>query len=393
MTNMKPLKIAYVIDSITTPSAGSERQLLLLLNGLDRSRVDPQMICLHNSEWLSVQKFDFPLTIYDVRTMLSPRSVSQMRQFAQLCREQAFDVVQSFFVDANMFGTLGAHMGDVPVILSSRRNIGGWLNRKHISMLRFLRKYTTRYIANSQAAADVATRVEYVHPEKIKIIHNGLNLDEFKTIDAVMRQQQRKKWGLADDNIVIGITANLRDVKNIDMLIRVAARLMADYPQLRFISVGEGPDRNALQRLIDTLGLTEIFQLVGRHANIVPCLSAFDIATLCSSHESLSNSLIEYMAARLPVVASDVGGNGEAVTHEKTGLLFPSGDEQMLEKHFRTLLENQELREKYGNAACESAFDRFDKGVCLESHMSFYEQLVEEARTLGKYPIRTDTTT
>ena len=374
------IKIGFVIDTIETPSAGTEKQLLMLLNGLDRARFLPYLICLRNSDWLKTQRFEFPVVTYNLKRNLSFCLPKYLRQFSRLIRQEKLDIVQTFFVDGNLFGTIGARLARCKIIISSRRNISDWHTRLHVSILQLLRRWTTQYLANSEAAAIKTVEVERVHRNKITVIYNGLDHQPYRSLSSDMRWQRRRQWNIADNETLIGLVANLRDVKNIDSLVRTASRLDGEFPSLRYVVVGEGTDRGKLQNLIDDSSLTEKFHLVGRHPNVQSCLAAFDIAVLCSSFESFSNSLIEYMAAGLPIVASNVGGNGEAISHNENGLLYTVDDANGLVDALRTLLSDWPLAIKFGQNAKRSAFSRFSSEACITNHQNYYARLFETSR-------------
>jgi glycosyltransferase involved in cell wall biosynthesis len=375
------IKIAYIIDTIISPTAGTEKQLLMLLHELDRDEFEPTLICLRNSSWMKQQTFPFRVEILNLRSLLSLSFIRAIWRFRRLHRLHTFDVVQTFFVDANMFGTIAARLSGIKTIISSRRNIGYWHTPLHRFILRLLKIWTPYYLANSQSGAETAIEVEGINPYDITVIYNGLDLDTFTNIPEDTGKAQRRTWGIDGSDILIGLVANLRPVKNIESLIDAAAILVGEFQSLRFVVIGEGPLRESLQERIDRLGIGERFHLVGTHNDIVRCLAAFDIAVLCSKSESFSNSLVEYMAAGLPAVASDVGGNSEALKHQESGLLYSTGDQLGLLRELRNLLQDRTNARQLGVAARETAFSRFGMATCIKSYEKYYKQLMPKPET------------
>jgi glycosyltransferase involved in cell wall biosynthesis len=297
---------------------------------------------------------------------------------ARYCRREKIDIVQTFFVDGNIFGTLGAHRGGCPVIISSRRNIGHWQKTRDVAILKFLRRYTDYYIANSNAAATETIRKEHVPEGRIRVIYNGMNLNRIASITAEMRKKQRELWKIDADEFIIGAVANLRSVKNIDLLVMAAAAVVREFPKVHFVVVGEGPDRESLERLIAAQNLKENFILAGQFHDVVPCLAAFDAAVLTSSYESFSNSLIEYMAAGLPIAATNVGGNAEAICDGREGVLFPAGDVDNLIKALRSLMTNRDLACQMAENAKRKAFREYSQESYISNHEQFYSQVLNE---------------
>jgi len=373
----KPIKIAFVIDTIETPAAGTERQLLLLLNNLDKTRFEPYLICLRNSSWLKEQNFFFPVIILNLKSLFSLKFISSLFKFRRLYKEKRFDIIQTFFKDTNVFGTVAAKFAGCPVIISSRRNIGYWHSKFDIKILRFLRRWTSHYLANSNTAKEQTVMVEKVSSEKIKVIYNALDLEKFKDINPALRTKQRQLWKIEDNEILIGSIANLRKVKNIDAIITAATKLCQNFSNLKFVVIGEGEEREHLQKLIKMNSLTEKFLLPGRYENIIPCLAAFDIAVLVSSSESFSNVLIEYMAAGLPIVASDVGGNSEAIVDNESGLLYRLANPDELVKSVTRIINDRELTDKLKTNARKRAWENYRKEEIIQQYEDYYSALVK----------------
>ncbi len=369
------IKIAFIIDTIATEAAGTEKQLMMLLDGLDHSKFQPHLICLRDSPWLQSHSISVPCTTFKLTRLLRYQSLRFIRKFRKLHQNERFNIVQTFFVDANIIGTIAAHLAGCPVIISSRRNAGHWHNWQQVIILRSLRRWTSRYLANSHAAAKLTQEVEGVAGNKIEVIPNGLELSEFTDIDESKREQQRNEWSIDRSQIVIGTVANLRPVKNIESLIKAATIVTEKYSQARFVVVGEGELRKKLQAEIDRRHLTGKFKLVGRQNRVINCLAAFDIGVLCSHHESLSNSLIEYLAAGLPTIASDVGGNGEIVSHQRTGLLYESNNVNALADCINSLIENQSIANRLATKARQEAHHRFDWSQVLDRYEQFYTKI------------------
>jgi glycosyltransferase involved in cell wall biosynthesis len=376
------IRIAYIIDTIATPNAGTEKQLLMLLHGLDRTEFEPTLICLRPSEWLQRQSFPFDVHILDLGAILRPSMLGAIARFKTLDRAKRFDIVQTFFVDANIFGTIAAHRAGVRTIISCRRNIGHWHTGVHTTLLRFLRRWTTHYLANSKAVLDVSLRREGVSADRITVIYNGLDLSCFETVDPSLRRRQRQDWHIAPDQTLVGVVANLRPVKNLPSFIGAAAELKDAYPNARFVVVGEGPDRADLQTRIDAAGLNDRVLLAGAHSDVLPCLAAFDIAVQCSFSESFSGALVEYMAAGLPIAASRVGGNPEAITSGATGLLYESDDGPNLAACLKQLLTDSAAARALGAAARSAAFERYSREACIRKHQQFYREMVDKVKQI-----------
>jgi glycosyltransferase involved in cell wall biosynthesis len=148
-------------------------------------------------------------------------------------------------------------------------------------------------------------------------------------------------------------------VKNHPAFLRAATTLAKQYPAVEFVLVGDGPFRPSLEQMAAELGIQEKVLFLGERHDIPAILASLDVSVLVSSSESLSNVILESMAASVPVVATDVGGNAELVKDGKTGLLVPFGDEKKFVDALAFLVRNPGLRAQFGLQSRQFARSRF----------------------------------
>ena len=223
-------------------------------------------------------------------------------------------------------------------------------------------------------------RTEGVAPDRISVIYNALDTRGLADRVDQERERSRELLGLSSGEVLVLSVANLRSVKNIVSLIQAASLVSPQIPNARFVVLGDGPERATLEKLIRSLCLEAVFTLPGPIQDVVPYLAAADVAVQCSRAESLSNALIEYMAAGLPIVASDVGGNSEAVTHGKTGLLYRSDNGTAMAREMTRLLQDRQLARSMGDAARVRAMDTYSIEACISATEDCYEQVLSPAK-------------
>ena len=369
-------RIAYVIDRLYGPHGGTERQLLILLKELDRSRFQPYLVCLHDTQWLRGRTLDHPMITYNVRRTFGVKFFLALVRFVRFCRRENIDIVQTFFSEANLFGVLGARLAGRSAIIASRRNVGHSISRRMLAILRVLARFTDCYLCNSEVAAQWAVDNEKLPSDKTRVIRNGLYPDEFRRLTPTVRAEQRRAFGCDENTLLVGMVANLRKVKNIALFLDVASLIAARYPDVRFVVAGEGPEEPQLRKKILDLSLGEVVSLPGPVLNRLPLLAALDIGVQCSISESLSNSIIEYMAAGIPCVVSDIAGNIEALDGVG-GLLFRSGDKDDFFEKLQALVVDPDLRGRLGRQGQEYAFRNYDYRTPIRQHESLYQSLVQ----------------
>jgi glycosyltransferase involved in cell wall biosynthesis len=218
--------------------------------------------------------------------------------------------------------------------------------------------------------------VEGVPPGKIRVIHNGIVGDRRRSTPEAVR----KELGISPDAKVVGAVATMRPEKAIDVLIQAAAPLARQFPDLRVLLVG-GPDfvqpqvRAELEEFRDSLNLQDVVTFVGLRLDIPDIVSAFDVAVLCSDREASPLSIMEYMEAGKPTVATRVGGIPELVQDGQTGLLVEPRDPDGLADAVATLLDDPERSAAMGEAARELRRTEYDLGVTVKRFEQLYEEL------------------
>jgi len=319
----KRLRIALVIDRIVGWTAGgTERQLAWLFRSLDRRLFEPVLFVLEGTPALeAADRSTFEVCVLNSR----PRWFNLKLLYDLRKRLSSFgpQIVQGFFYDATVFGVIAAKLAGVRVVVQSRRSVGyaqlGFLRQ---IVLRCANLLTTSWQCNSRFVATSISRNEGIPEERIAIFPNILDPAYFSIPRAGEREAARQELGLPMNAPIFLCISNLRPVKDLVTLVRAAARVHQQLPDVQFVIVGEGPVLDVLRREIDQLELNGIVRIVGWQANIRTWLVAADMGILTSRSEGSSNALLEYMATGLPTIVSDIAANRELVDQQ----LFRTGD-------------------------------------------------------------------
>lgn len=370
------IKIAYIIDTIESPTAGTEKQLLMLIRHLDRSKFQPYLCVLRKSEWLEKEFELCPLFVADIYSFKRVKGLMGIRSLSKFLRKEGIDIVQTHFRDASIAGILAAKMAGVNVIIGTRRNQGYWLTPSDKIIQTFLDKRVTFYIANSQNTKQWQMETEGVAADRIQVIHNGFDFSVFETTTKNARQVIRTELNIPTDAPVVTIVANLRSVKDHATFLKAAQLVVRKIPEAYFLVVGEGPERPALEELCKVLDLQSQVKFLGKRTDIPAILRASDIGALSSKSESFSNAVVEYMAAGLPVVATDVGGVREAVDEGINGFIISVGDSTTMGKRILELLGANTLNE-IGQENCQRCVERFMLTSMVEKSANVYERSLQ----------------
>ncbi len=366
---------------------GSERQAVQLIRLLhDEGTYRVFVACLDKTgvlrqeiERLGFADFpEFPLaSFYDANMF------RQLRKCAKFLRESDINIVQTSDFYTNIFGITAAALARVPVRIASKRETGEMRSARQNFFERRVFAQSNAIVANSKAVKNYLVENGGVARDKIEVIYNGLDLERL-TPGETSRRKICEDLGLPpDENIkFITLTANLRHaVKNQPMFLRAAKKVSGKFPDAHFVFAGEGELKADLENLAGQLQIADRAHFVGGCARIPELLSVSFAGVLTSVAEGFSNSILEYMSANLPVVATDVGGASEAIADGETGFLIASNDADALSEKLIWLLENPDEAEKMGRRGRKTVEEKFSCENQLAKTLELYERTVEKSKS------------
>ena len=364
-----PVRVCFLIDDLSR--AGTETQLLALIRSFDRTRVQPSLVLLNGKGETSraLEPRGIPILRLGVKSFARPRTLFAAFSFMRFLRRERIDVLQAYFLDSIYFGVPLARLAGVRRVVRVRNNLGYWLTRKHRILGRIAGWLVDRTLTNSDQGRE-ALIAEGVAPESITVLENGVDIERFSN----------SLPDVARDAVRIGTVANLRPIKDLDLLIRAAAKITKHRPYVRFEVVGEGKQRQELERLIADLNLGDRFRLLGAVDDVPAFLASLDVAVLCSRSEGMSNALLEYMAAGRAIVATRVGAAEKLIRDGVEGLLVPPGNAPALVASIEHLLDDRELARSLGEAARRRAGSEFSRHAMCRQFETWYSELAASRR-------------
>ncbi|MCU1248562.1 MAG: glycosyltransferase family 1 protein [Edaphobacter sp.] len=364
--------VLLVLDQFPKTLGGGERIVLRLAALLPKYgyRVSILTFSVH-PESAVLQSSPCPIYVLPLQRTYDLSALRGAWDLRQFLKQQRIQIVQTFFESSDLWaGFVTKTMSDAKLIWS-RRDMGILRDSKHHVAYRLMSRIPDRVFAVSEEVRQHCVAVDRIRPSLVETVYNGIDVSDW---DAASTDP--KLPGAP----VVATVGNIRRVKGHDIFIKAAATLVAQFPRVSFNIAGDvlEPDYfEELQTLIQDLNLSDNFHFVGGVSNLREYLSSADIFVLPSRSEGFSNAIVEAMAASLPVVATNVGGNAEAVTDGLSGFIVPSENPVALAAAIARLLSDPSKAQEMGAAGKKLASEKFTTDAMMHQITLAYASLLE----------------
>ncbi|MDH4071135.1 MAG: glycosyltransferase, partial [Ignavibacteria bacterium] len=287
--------------------------------------------------------------------------LSKAVRLFRLLRNRRFDVLHTHLIHATLLGRIVGWLARVPVIISTEHNTSNWQNRNVPALMayRTTERFSRKTIAISEAVRRCVMEIGKISSEKIEVLYNGVDLDELDE-DGGQADVLRTELGISASDPLIGTVGRMDKRKGYDHLIRAMIPVLRLHPSATLLLVGDGVERNSLTDLSVRLGLGDRIIFAGSQTDIRGYVRLMDVFVLPSLQEGLSISLIEAMALQRAVVASNVDGIPEVVSHGVDGVLVEPGNEEALADALCALLNDKPRIRALGAAARQKVERQFN---------------------------------
>ena len=295
-------------------------------------------------------------------------SLGNIGEISRLIQQENIDIVHLHGYSAANFGRIAARKMGIKNIVHEHavlkvlphQFLADWL----------LRKKTDVAIGVCQVVKEFMIRGRSIPEDKIRIIFNGVDVKKYTPLSTRSQQDIRETFNIPPGTRVVGTITRLRKEKGNDIFLRAIPDIVKREDKVRFLIVGEGPEKEALKNLAAQLGIEKYVVFTGFRKDVSALLSLFDIKVIPSLSEGFPLAFLEALASGRAIVASAVGSISEVSVDGETALLVPPGDAKELSAKIIQLLQDDFLREKLGKNAREEA-----KKYSIESNVQALESL------------------
>jgi glycosyltransferase involved in cell wall biosynthesis len=373
---VEQIAVSFVASTFTV--GGSERVLSHLITRLPRDRFHVKLYFLRDAGKLGRMLFsDGVEGVQHLQHHRFDPSVA-VRLYRYL-RKDTPDIL--FLLDhhnAMLWGRIAGMMARVPHTVVASHATGLFGGRRNFRVTdRWLMEFTARVVALSRAHARYLAGTEGVAPGKITVIENGIPVEEYAGGDSEDPLFVRREIGVDPDDRIITMIAALRPEKAHEVFLRAARLLVVSHSGVKFLIVGDGSRREELEAMASDLGLDDVVRFLGVRRDVARILHISDVLALPSHPvvETLPMTVLEAMAAGVPVVATRVGSVPDLIENGRTGLLIDPGDPDALARAMGALIDAPERARTMADEAKRLVVDRYSVETMVGNYAALFESL------------------
>jgi glycosyltransferase involved in cell wall biosynthesis len=373
------IKVLHLISSFN--QGGSETQAIQLAARL--ANVDGTEVLLASlrdegplRDWAGSLGFTDP-AVFPITSFYGWSFLREIRRFRDFVDSNRIDIIHCHDFYTNVFGLVAARKSDAGTTIAAKRETTGTRTQMQSFVETLLFKRAQTIVANSRAVGAFLQTMG-VPESRIRVIYNGVTMEN-RANEVFDEDEIRSALGLPDDRHVkfITLVANFGlEVKNQEMLLRAVRPVLDRHPDTHFVLAGEGRRKDELKGMAVELGISHRTHFIGRCSRVPDLLRISFAGVLTSNAEGFANAILEYMAAGLPVVVTDVGGAREVVVDGETGYIVPVDDADALADRLITLLDNVSHAAEIGRRGKTVVRERFSPEAQVKETMRLYKHLV-----------------
>jgi len=349
----QPVKVIHLDDAVSW--RGGQQQTVYLFEGMLNRNLNTVLLCQPDSEY---QKYcdDRKLPYRTIR-MRGEWDIIAGRKIAGICKTGGYNIIHAHSAHALMIG-FWAKLFHRSVKLVAARRVDFSVRKNALSILKYNNSFVDKIICISERIRHVLIR-DGIPESKLAVVHSGINTHKFDKSE--VPASFRKRWEIPDDHIIVGTVAALTGHKDYPNLLRAAKLVTEKLPDVTFMAVGR-------------LNLENRFIFTGFQKDIGAFLKSFDIFVLASKMEGLGTSVLDAMAAGLPVIGARAGGIPEMIQNDKNGLIVEPQNPEKLAEAVISLVRNKEERKRLSRNG-KLSVTNFSIDATLDKTIALYENL------------------
>ena len=389
---MQKIKVLHIITRLD--KGGSAENTFLTIMGLYENGYEVSLMSgpveeprQDRGEQIRKQGMRYIFIPELVRTVSPLKDLKALFKIYRYLRKERFDIVHSHTSKAGLLGRLAAKLAGVPIIIHTPHGhvFFGYFGLVKTKLFIFVERMSSR-LADKIIALTSREKKDHLlfniaNEDKFVVINSGVDLNKFKTLPLNEIQNFKRKLGIPENSLIVGTVGRLVPIKGPAFLIEAAKLIVPKYPSTLFIFTGDGHLKQELKKKTLEMGIEDNIIFLGWRDDVARIISIYDILVLPSLNEGMGRVLVEAMALGKPIVASDIGGIPDLITHGKNGFLVPPKSPELLAKYIQILIEKKERRESMGQTGKKNALN-FSRESMVERITALYKELLTQRHIL-----------
>lgn len=376
---MKKIKVLHITQSVT---GGILEYIKLFFSNIDNSRFELELICPPYSIMREeVERLGFKVYVVDMKREINLiNDYKSYVQIKKLLKEIKPDIIHTHSSKAGVIGRLASYNSGIPNIYNSHgwsfsMNVSESKKRFYAFIEKICAKYCNYIVNISEEEQKLALKYNICSENKMKVIFNGIDINKYN-ID-FDRNKILNKLNIPKDSYIVGMVGRLTKQKSPETFIEIALWLKDRIKNSHFILVGDGELRDDLEEMIAKLNIKDKVTITGWTNEVNKLISIFDIGILTSKWEGFGLVLAEYMAARKPIVATNIGGIPNVIQDKYNGELVDTNDINAFCDSIIKIKNNDGLRKTYIENGYRVVSENFTIDRVVQEHEKLYLKLLK----------------
>ncbi len=361
------VKICFIIGTLQI--GGAEKQLLYLCKNLDNTKFLPKVIVVHKGGPLKEEFLKNNISVIEIGKKFKIDPLFLLKLMLVLKREKP-EILHTFMFTSNTWGRIAGIFCRIPVIIASERCVDPWKKWYHKLIDKLLLYFTDKIVVNSFSVKNFYKKIENIPEKKLKVIYNGIDVEKIDKME-ISVIEKKKELKLAKCKFIVGTGGRFTEQKGFIYLLMAIPEVIKIFSDCYFVFVGDGPLRKNFENIVEKLNIKNNVIFTGYRKDILEILSLCNIIVVPSLFEGMPNIVLESMALKKPVIATDIPEMKELIIDGENGLFVPVKNSKEISEKIIYLLKNPEICKVMG----EKGYNYVKEKFSIEKMVKSYEEL------------------
>lgn len=370
---MRKIKVLYIFNHLRY--GGAEVGLLTTLKNLKRNSFDWTVVSLEKKGAIGEEIEQLGAKVIYLNSEARLFNLFLVKKIVEILNKEKPDIVHTSLFYANFFGRIASLFKASPVVIAEERSMYTEKRVYHVIIDRVLSYFTDKIIVCSNSVLNFTVKQEGIKKDKFCLLYNAVDAERFDIPQT--KEELRREYGFQEEQFIIGTVGSLIPKKGHRFLLEAMYEVCKDIPAFKLLVIGEGGCEKELRDLVKSRNMGDKVEFLGARKDVPQFMKMMDIFVLASLQEGFPRTLIEAMYAGLPVIASNISGIPEIISHRENGFLIPPGDPAAIRDSALALYRDSKLLLKMGVNARRKIMSGYLPGQYVQKLEQLYLRLLE----------------